>query len=70
TRALIDSVPVPDPVALPGRAPLRGEVSSLVNPPPGCVFHPRCPRAEALCRNQVPALRDVAGTLVACHFAN
>ena len=70
TRALIDSVPVPDPVALPGRAPLRGEVSSLVNPPPGCVFHPRCPGAEALCRNQAPVLRDVAGTLVACHFAN
>ena len=70
TRALIDSVPVPDPVAVPKRAPLRGEVSSLVNPPPGCVFHPRCPKAEALCGDKSPDLRDVGGTRVACHLAD
>ncbi len=69
TRALIDSVPVPDPVVAPRAAPLRGEVPSLLHPPPGCVFHPRCPKAEAVCSNKVPALRDISGTRVACHLA-
>ena len=69
TRALLDSVPVPDPVVAPKRAPLRGEVGSLVNPPSGCVFHPRCPIAEAICSNKVPTLVDHAGTRVACHKA-
>jgi len=69
TRALLDSVPVPNPVVTPKRAPLRGEVGSLVNPPPGCVFHPRCPIAEAICSNKEPTLVDHAGTRVACHRA-
>ena len=68
TRALLDSVPVPDPVVAPKRAPLRGEVGSLLNPPPGCVFHPRCPIAEAVCSNREPTLIDHAGTRVACHL--
>lgn len=67
TQALIKSVPVPDPVVAPGRAPLLGEVPSLVNPPSGCVFHPRCPRADAACSDTTPALRDLDGTRVACH---
>jgi oligopeptide/dipeptide ABC transporter ATP-binding protein len=67
TRALIKSVPVPDPVVAPGRAPLPGEVPSLLNPPSGCVFHPRCPKADAICSTTVPALRDLGGTRVACH---
>ncbi len=70
TQALLDSVPVPDPVAEPKRAPLHGEVSSLLHPPPGCVFHPRCPRAEKICRTRVPAMRDLDGTRVACHHPN
>jgi oligopeptide/dipeptide ABC transporter ATP-binding protein len=68
TRALLDSVPVPDPVVAPKRAPLRGEVGSLVNPPPGCVFHPRCPIAEAVCSDREPTLINHAGTRVACHL--
>ena len=68
TRALLDSVPVPDPVAVTRRAPLRGEVPSPVDPPAGCVFHPRCPAAQAQCRSQQPALRDLSGSRVACHF--
>ena len=52
TRALMKSVPVPDPVVAPGRAPLRGEVPSLLNPPSGCVFHPRWPIADAICSNK------------------
>jgi len=67
TRALIDSVPVPDPVAILRRAPLRGEVPSPVNPPSGCVFHPRCPHADAKCSTTSPVLRDLDGTHVACH---
>jgi len=68
TRALLESVPVPDPVAPVRRAPLVGEVPSPLNPPTGCVFHPRCPVAEETCRALRPGLRDVGGTRVACHF--
>jgi len=69
TRALLDSVPVPDPVVSPRRAPLRGEVGSVINPPGGCVFHPRCRHAVERCATQLPAMRDLAGTRVACHRA-
>jgi peptide/nickel transport system ATP-binding protein len=68
TRALLDSVPVPDPVAVQKRAPLRGEVPSPVNPPTGCVFHPRCPKADARCASKAPTLRDFEGARVACHY--
>jgi oligopeptide/dipeptide ABC transporter ATP-binding protein len=68
TKALLDSVPVPDPVAMPRRAPLRGEVPSPVNPPTGCVFHPRCQKAQERCSNKTPVLRDLGGTRVACHY--
>ena len=70
TRALLDSIPVPDPVVKRGRAPLRGEVPSPVEQPPGCAFHPRCPKAEALCSNKPPRLADANGSRVACHFPN
>ncbi|NNF50359.1 MAG: ABC transporter ATP-binding protein [Woeseiaceae bacterium] len=69
TQALIAAVPVPDPVLAPRPAPLPGEAPSLVSPPPGCAFHPRCPLAEAVCRANTPALRTVGGTQVACHLA-
>ena len=68
TRALIDSVPVPDPVVAPKAAPVRGEAPSLLNPPSGCVFHPRCPRADATCRTERPRLRDAGRARVACHY--
>jgi oligopeptide/dipeptide ABC transporter ATP-binding protein len=69
TQALLESIPVPDPVVPPRRAALRGEVSSLLDPPSGCVFHPRCPRAEAGCKDRRPELRRVGGSRVACHLA-
>ena len=69
TQALIDSIPVPDPVAARKRAPLRGEIPSPMNPPKGCVFHPRCRHAAAVCSEKLPALRDVGGSRVACHLA-
>ena len=70
TQALIKSIPVPDPVVAPGRAPLRGEVPSMLSPPSGCVFHPRCPKADEICSSKAPALRDLDGTRVACHHPN
>ena len=70
TRALLDSVPVPDPVIAPKRAPLRGEVPSPVNTPTGCVFHTRCPKADARCSSRAPVLRDIFGARVACHYPN
>jgi peptide/nickel transport system ATP-binding protein len=61
TLALIDAAPVPDPVRERERAarPLRGEIPSALNPPAGCVFHTRCPRADAQCRMETPALREI-----------
>jgi oligopeptide/dipeptide ABC transporter ATP-binding protein len=72
TQALLAAVPVPDPVLERARVytPLRGEPPSPANPPPGCPFHTRCPRAVERCRSEPPALREVApGRLAACHLA-
>jgi oligopeptide transport system ATP-binding protein len=69
TRALLSAVPIPDPEveAHRERVVLRGEVPSPVNPPSGCVFHPRCPIAVADCSQVVPDLREVQpGHQVAC----
>jgi len=70
TRALIDAVPVPNPVVAPKKAPLRGEVPSLLNPPSGCVFHPRCSYVKEICKSKLPAVRDLQGARVACHYAD
>lgn len=51
------------------RVLLKGEVPNLVNPPAGCSFHPRCPRAGQLCEQQAPGLREIEpGHYVACHL--
>jgi len=70
TRALIDAVPVPDPRVAPKSAPLRGEVPSLLSPPEGCVFHPRCSLSEEACREVAPELRRVGQSRVACRRAD
>jgi len=61
TRALLSAVPVPDPAAEAQRERLvlKGEVPSPVNPPSGCVFHPRCPIAVEECSRAVPELTEV-----------
>lgn len=71
TRALLQSVPVADPVLARARraAPLGGEIPSPLAPPSGCVFRTRCPFAGSLCAEEVPRLRPVGASLVACHRA-
>jgi peptide/nickel transport system ATP-binding protein len=70
TQGLLEAVPVPDPDLQPRRLvhPLGGELPSPLAPPPGCVFHTRCPHAIDVCRTQVP-VPEAAGPHqeVACH---
>ncbi len=69
TRALLDAVPVPDPLSPGGRLSLHGEVPSALHPPDGCAFHPRCAYANARCRAELPRGRSIDDTTVACHRA-
>jgi peptide/nickel transport system ATP-binding protein len=72
TRALLAAAPVPDPVIerTRPRSIIKGELPSPLNPPKGCVFHPRCPLATEECRKGVPAERELApGHTVACIHA-
>jgi oligopeptide transport system ATP-binding protein len=72
TRALLSAVPIPDPKleAKRERTVLRGEVPSPLNPPSGCVFHPRCPLAVDRCSAETPPLREIRpGHWTACHLA-
>ena len=68
TQLLISSLP-----SIEGKGEFRGIPGlppSLLNPPPGCVFHPRCPKAVEQCRVEIPALREITpGTFAACHLA-
>ena len=69
TEALVAAAPVPDPRAKRERLVLEGDIPSPMAPPPGCRFHTRCPLAVARCREDVPALRELApGHYVACHL--
>jgi len=69
TKALLAAVPIPDPAVEMGREfrPVKGEVPSPINPPSGCVFHPRCPMAVDRCSREKPVPREVRpGHIVAC----
>ena len=69
TKALIRSIPDPDAPA-DTMTFIKGEPPNLLAPPPGCRFHPRCPYAQKVCKEEEPALRELAsGHHVACHFA-
>jgi peptide/nickel transport system ATP-binding protein len=69
TQALLEAVPIPDPVSEAQRAHrvIGGEVPSPLNPPAGCVFHTRCPRATDECKMEIPKLKEVRpGHYAAC----
>jgi peptide/nickel transport system ATP-binding protein len=67
TQLLIETVPSLDTLGR-ASAPLKGEVPSPLDPPPGCAFHPRCPYADARCRSERPAPTALPeGGSVACH---
>lgn len=71
TQALLSAVPVPDPdiEARRKRIILEGDVPSPVNPPSGCNFHPRCWKAQAICREVIPPLEEKQSNhYAACHF--
>jgi len=69
TEALLSAVPIPDPTLVRKRIVLQGDVPSPMQPPSGCHFHPRCPRAMARCATEAPLLREVApGRMAACHL--
>jgi oligopeptide/dipeptide ABC transporter ATP-binding protein len=65
----LNAVPQTDPAAKPVDVLLAGEVSSILNPPAGCPFHPRCQQAIATCSETLPEVADCDGSLVACHRA-
>jgi oligopeptide/dipeptide ABC transporter ATP-binding protein len=69
TEALLAAVPVPDPATWREKIVVQGDVPSPLRPPPGCHFHTRCRYAEARCRTEVPALREIEpGHFAACHL--
>ncbi len=69
TAALLSTNPSVDPARRKARIVLKGEIPSVVDPPSGCRFHTRCPRAEARCAAEEPQLRPIGdGRQVRCHF--
>ena len=69
TEALLSAVPVADPKIEIERIQLKGEIPNPANPPSGCYFHERCSYCRQRCAEEVPALKQIAGRLVACHRA-
>ncbi|OLL18712.1 MULTISPECIES: ABC transporter ATP-binding protein [unclassified Rhodococcus (in: high G+C Gram-positive bacteria)] len=69
TAALLSAVPEPDPDVVPTDVTLSGDLPSPIAPPSGCRFRTRCPRAEPVCAEQEPQIREVRPDhFVACHF--
>ena len=70
TEALLSAQPLPDPVVeeTRNRLILHGDIPTPFNPPPGCTFHPRCPKAVKECSEVAPVLRDIGNEhYIACH---
>lgn len=70
TEALVSAIPPADPDIKGNRIILEGDVPSPANPPSGCVFHPRCRHAQAVCKSEIPELREITPNhFASCHFA-
>lgn len=70
TKALLSSIPVPDPTLKRDRVILKGDVPSPIDPPGGCRFHTRCPFAVEKCKQEEPPLREMVNNhFVSCHIA-
>lgn len=70
TEVLLNAVPVPDPKRKKHSSSTSGEIPSPLSPPSGCHFHPRCPYAQDICKQERPNLIDQGnGHLTACHFS-
>lgn len=70
TKALLSSIPVPNPTLQRERVMLSGDVPSPINPPTGCRFHTRCPFAVEKCKQEEPSLREIGNNhFVSCHFS-
>jgi oligopeptide/dipeptide ABC transporter ATP-binding protein len=70
TAALLEAIPIPDPREnrKRRRSVVTGEPPNPINPPSGCVFHPRCPHATDICKTVEPPLTEYAdGHIAACH---
>lgn len=71
TQALLSAIPTPDPEQKKERILLEGDTPSPINPPQGCRFCLRCPKAQEICKEQEPPLADYGNNhMVSCHFAN
>ena len=71
TIALLSAIPIPEPCVTKNKIVLQGELSSPVNPPPGCRLFARCPFANEKCRVETPLLREIEPEhSVACHRAD
>ena len=72
TEALLSAIPRPDPdQPLPESGGIEGELPDPADPPSGCYFHPRCPYAQRICREEEPPLVEIAPQqTAACHFAD
>jgi oligopeptide transport system ATP-binding protein len=69
TEALLSSVPMPDPKILKKKITLSGDVPSPINPPSGCVFHPRCPHRAKKCKTVVPEFVEIEPDHgLSCHY--
>lgn len=70
TEALLSAVPKSEPEEIRNRIILQGEIPNPINPPTGCLFHPRCRYAKQICKQTIPLLAEVSpGHFAACHFA-
>jgi peptide/nickel transport system ATP-binding protein len=71
SEALMSAIPVANPHVVMNPMLLEGEIPDPSNPPSGCTFHPRCPYAQDVCRNEAPVLRECnSGHYVSCHLAD